>query len=73
MIVLYYMEGYDVYEVAKLMGVTKARFAQGWRGQGRSCARIWRRMHDEASGMAGGLHAARRYAGKACSSDIDAA
>ena len=70
MIVLYYMEGYDVRESAKLMGTTKGAV---WHGQGRNCARIWRRMHDEASGMAGGLHAARRYAGRACSSDVDAA
>lgn len=29
MIVLYYMEGYDVYEVAKLMGVTKGAVCAG--------------------------------------------
>ena len=29
MVVLYYMEGYDVYEVAKLMGVTKGAVCAG--------------------------------------------
>ena len=29
MVVLYYMEGYDVYEVAKLMGVTKGTVCAG--------------------------------------------
>lgn len=29
MVVLYYMEGYDVYEVAKLMGVTKSAVCAG--------------------------------------------
>ena len=64
MIVLYYMEGYDVRESAKLMGTTKGAVCAGLARARRSCARIWRRMHDEASGMAGGLRRAAIYAGK---------